>query len=115
MEKLIAILIIFAGEAIAIAAEVFAARHYSSPGSSFHGTFFRVLPFIILGSSILLGGYMFGLAKFKNIWVVSAISITSILFLEPLIDYIVGGQLPTRGAIIGLIFGTCGFAASLFL
>jgi hypothetical protein len=58
---------------------------------------------------------MFGLKIFKNIWIVSVISITSILIIEPFIAYFIGGQLPTKGAIIGLVFGVLGFAAALFL
>ena len=115
MTKFLAIIIIFVGEAVSIYAEVFAARHYNSTANSFAGTFFKILPVMILGTSLLLGGYMFGLSKFKNIWIVSAISVTSILFLEPLIDYTVGGQLPTKGALVGLVFGVLGFFATLFL
>jgi hypothetical protein len=39
-------------------------------------------------------------------------SITSILIIEPLIAYLVLKQLPTKGALIGLILGALGFAAT---
>ena len=115
MSKLVPILIIFAGETIAIYAEIFAAREYNNGSNSFAAVFFKVVPLIIIGAAVLLIGYMLGLAKFKNIWIVSAISVTSIFFLEPIIGYTVTGQLPTRGALLGLIFAALGFGAALFL
>jgi hypothetical protein len=58
---------------------------------------------------------MIGYKSFKNIWVVSALSITSILIMEPLIGYIIFQQLSTRGALVGLLLGAVGFAATFTL
>jgi hypothetical protein len=52
---------------------------------------------------------MYGYRSFRNIWIVSALSITSILIMEPLIGYLVFQQLPTRGALFGLLLGAAGF------
>jgi len=115
MQKLLPISIIFLGEVTAILAEIYGAKFYSMPGSSFAKIFFKLLPVIIIAGILLLGGYMLGLKTFKNIWIVSVISITSILIAEPIIDYTVTKQLPTKGALIGLIFGVLGFISALFL
>jgi hypothetical protein len=115
MDKLLPIILIFLGEAITISVEVLAAKHFSGSQGSFASVFWKALPIFVFGCSLVVGGYMFGLARLKNIWVVSAVSITSILFIEPIVDYTLTGQIPTRGALIGLVFGVLGFAASLSL
>ena len=113
--KILTIILIFMGEVLAIYSEIAAARNYSFKEHPFASAFFKILPIIVLASTLLLIGYMLGLKSFKNIWVVSAISITSILIMEPIIAYTVTNQLPTRGAIAGLIFGVLGFMSALFL
>ena len=51
---------------------------------------------------------------FKNIWIVSVISITSILLIEPVLAYFIFDQLPTKGAAIGLVLGAIGLYLALF-
>jgi hypothetical protein len=115
MIKIASIIILFTGEILGIFAEVQSARLYSITHQSFNEAFFKMLPVIIIAGFFLLTGYIMGLAAFKNIWVVSAISISSILIFEPALDYLITGQLPTRGALIGLIFGMLGIISALFL
>jgi hypothetical protein len=115
MTKIFSILIILLGEVIVIYAEIAGAKYYSLNPESFFRAFLRILPVVIVGGCTLLSGYMFGLKIFKNIWIVSVISITSVLIVEPALAYLVTGQIPTKGALIGLVFGILGFAASLFL
>jgi hypothetical protein len=54
-----------------------------------------------------------GYRVFKNIWIVSAISITSILITEPILNYLIFHELPTKGALAGLILGVIGFVLAL--
>jgi hypothetical protein len=115
MNKFLTILIIFCGEALAILAEIIAAKYFAISDAKFATVFFKALPLIILGGILLLCGYMLGLRAFKNIWIVSAVSITSILIIEPIVNYTVTGQTPTKGALIGLIFGVLGFIAAFFI
>jgi len=68
---------------------------------------------MIAGSIFLIEGYMLGYTAFRNIWIVSAISITSILIVEPLLAYDLFQQLPTKGALVGFVAGIIGFAAAL--
>ncbi|MFA5778331.1 MAG: hypothetical protein WC870_02490 [Candidatus Paceibacterota bacterium] len=114
MSKFLTILIIFTGEVFAIFAEVVAAKYYSFDNAKFFNIFLKALPIIIIGCILLLFGYMLGLRSFKNIWIVSAISITSILISEPIINYFVTHQLPTTGALIGFILGILGFFSAIF-
>jgi hypothetical protein len=115
VNKFFTILIILLGETLGILAEIVAAKYFAVNNAKFAGIFFKALPIMIIAGILLLCGYMLGLRSFKNIWIVSAISITSILIAEPIINYTVTHQLPTRGALVGLIFGVLGFIAALFL
>ncbi|MEM5778032.1 MAG: hypothetical protein QXK49_00160 [Candidatus Aenigmatarchaeota archaeon] len=62
---------------------------------------------------MLILGYIFGFSSFKNIWIVSIISITSILISEPILAYTFFHQMPTTGALIGLVFGVLGFISTI--
>jgi len=115
MGKLLTILIIFLGEVFAILAEVVAAKYYFQNNEKFLNIFLKALPIIVIGCVLLLVGYMLGLRAFKNIWIVSAISITSILITEPIVDYTITHQLPTTGALIGLVLGFLGLVSAVFI
>jgi hypothetical protein len=113
--KIFAILLVFLGEALAIYAEIIAARIISNTSLSFLQVFLRAFLIIIIGGAFLVIGYMRGIDAFKNIWIVSVISITSILIIEPILNYAIFHQLPTRGAALGFIFGILGFVLALFI
>ncbi len=112
--KILTIILIFLGEATAIYAEMVAARNYSTSSSPFIQIFLKLFLIIIIGGGFLIAGYMLGIKSFRNIWIVSVVSITSILIIEPILAYTLFGQLPTKGALIGFIFGTLGFVSALF-
>lgn len=111
--KTLVVVLIFFGEALAIYAELIAAKNHSLASEPVLSTFFKMFPFIVAGGGLLLAGYILGFKSFQNIWIVSAISITSILVIEPLLDYTLFQQLPTKGALIGLILGVIGFIVTL--
>jgi len=107
--------VIFIAEAASILSEILAAKYYADPGASFWKIFIRLSLYTLFFASFIIAGYMFGLRYFKNIWIVSVISITSILIAEPIIAFTVFRQTPTKGALLGLIFGFLGFASTLLL
>jgi len=113
--KFLVILLIFIGEATAIFAETVAAKKYATVSLSFLPIFFKMLLLIILASGFLVAGYMLGIRAFKNIWIVSVISITSILIVEPILNFTIFSQLPTKGALVGLVLGILGFLSAMFL
>lgn len=104
---------IFGGESLAILAEMLAARAYTN--QPFVQAFLKVFLMMIVGGGFLVAGYILGFRLFQNIWVVSVVSITSILIMEPLLIYLVFNQAPTRGGLIGFVLGALGFVAALFL
>lgn len=107
------IVLIFCGETGAILAEMIAAKHYSA-NSAFLSVFFKMFLMIVFAAGFLIAGYMVGFKAFKNIWIVSIASITSILIMEPILAYAIFHQLPTKGALDGLILGVIGFLATIF-
>ncbi len=111
--KILAVLLILAGESASIYAELMAAKNYTLSQQPFLFAFLKMLPFIFVAGGFLLAGYILGYKSFQNIWIVSAVSITSILVVEPFLDYTLFQQLPTKGALIGLILGVIGFIITL--
>lgn len=113
--KILVVLILFLGESLAIYAEMVAARTHSISSQPFLQIFLKVFLIIIVGSGLLVAGYMQGFKAFKNIWIVSVISITCILIMEPILAWTIFRQTPTKGALVGLILGALGFVSALFL
>ncbi|HLF54661.1 MAG TPA: hypothetical protein VI612_02995 [Candidatus Nanoarchaeia archaeon] len=112
--KIIVIVLLFVGEALSIYAEMLGARTFDGSNLFIH-VFLKMFLIIALAGGFLIAGYMLGFSAFKNIWIVSAASITSILIIEPILAYTIFHQLPTKGAFIGLILGAIGFLATLIL
>lgn len=113
--KIFVIVLIFSAEVLYILSEMLSAKYYFSPNSQITHILLKLIPLTIIGSILILVGYMLGYKTFSNIWIISAISITSILIIEPTLAFLVFKQLPTKGALIGLILGATGFFTALFI
>jgi len=113
--KILVIFLVFLGETLAIYAEMIAARTHFVTSQPFLQIFLKMFLMIVVAGGFLIAGYMLGLSAFKNIWIVSVTSITSILIMEPILAYTIFQQLPTKGAIIGLILGILGFLSAMFI
>ena len=68
----------------------------------------------VVGGVLLLVGYVIGLQAYKNIWIVSVLSWTSILLVEPICVMAFFKQLPTQGAVLGGLCGLVGMLCSVF-
>lgn len=110
----LAILLIVLGEALAIYAEMLGAKDATVASNPILQVFLKMFLVMVIAGGFLIAGYMLGFKTFKNIWVVSVISIAAILVIEPILAYSVFKQLPTRGAAIGFILGVLGAIAALF-
>ncbi len=95
---------------ITIFSEVIAAKLATSPSMSF------LKPAILaaMGNIILVFGYVLGIRSFKDIWIVTVISVTSIIILEPIMNYSIFREAPSTGASIGMVLGFAGLVAALF-
>lgn len=112
--KFIAVLAIFVGEAFSIIAELVASKRFAEAGSHL-SSLLPMFLLITLGGALLVGGYVLGYAHLKNIWIIVAISVGSILVVEPILTFLLFHEVPTTGSIIGLIFGALGTLAAIFL
>ena len=109
-----ALLLLFLGEFFAVYAEMVAAR---LPAMNDIPVFdlWKIGMCMVIAGIALLAGYYLGYKSFQNIWIVTVISITSILIVEPALAYTFFHELPNRGATIGLIFGSLGLLATVLL
>jgi hypothetical protein len=113
MMKLLAIGLIAIGEILAIYAELYSA-HQMQIKNTQQGFLISFIIMTIAGAA-LLSGYMIGYKAFDNIWIVVAVSVGSILIVEPIVAYTMFKEMPTKGAIIGLVLGMAGTLTSIFV
>jgi hypothetical protein len=111
---LTAIILIFAGEALSIGAELVASRQFAIHRGSFVPTFIGMFLVIAFAGALLIAGYIIGYQHLKNIWIVATISVTSILIVEPILAFLLFQQFPTTGAGVGFLLGVLGTLAALF-
>ncbi len=115
MQQFLAVALIFVGELLAVGAEMVGARDVAAGGGSFWLIFSKMFGVMALGGALLVGGYMLGYRAFQNIWIVTAVSIGSILLVEPILAWTLFHELPTRGAVVGIVLGVGGILSALFL
>lgn len=114
MLAFLAFLSVILGEALVIYSEVMGAKLYTS-GISFWMTLAYAAPAGIAGALFLIVGYALGLKAFQNIWIVSAVSIGSLLIIEPIFNFLYIGDWPTLGATVGFALGVLGILATFLL
>jgi drug/metabolite transporter (DMT)-like permease len=113
MNQTLTALALFFGESLIIGAEMWASRFFN-PAKPWD----VILPAIVMSIvavCLLVYGYIFGYQAFKNIWIVTAISIVGILVVEPLVAWLLFREMPTTGAFIALIFGVIGIITSILI
>lgn len=108
-----ALLLLIMGEFLTIYAEIAGAKSTQSSQSIMTWSNFGWAGLVVLGSILLLIGYGMGQLAFKNIWTVYAISVTTILIVEPILAYLIFRDLPGRGSTIGAILGGTGLLVTL--
>jgi hypothetical protein len=112
--KVLVIILLVIGESLSIYAEMMGVRNNHLASQPILRIFLLMFLLITIAGGFLIAGYMLGFNAFKNIWIVSAVSITSILIVEPILAWTIFQQLPTTGAVIGLVLGVTGLIASLY-
>lgn len=106
--KITSVILVFLGELLAVYAETFAIKY-----RAFSGGFWRMAIIISFGGFLLIAGYIIGYKAFQNLWIITVISITTLLIAEPLIIIFFFNQFPTTGAIIGFLLGVIGLLIAL--
>ncbi len=112
--KPLALLLLFLGEFFAVYAEMVAERLPAFKTASAL-SMLQIGTCMTIGAFALLIGYYLGYKAFQNIWIVTVVSVTSILIVEPALAYFFFQELPNRGATIGLILGSLGLIATITL
>lgn len=112
--KIFALITLFFGEALSIGAELVASKRVVSHPNEYLSIFLWVLIPVVFGGILLVTGYMLGYLHIKNIWVVTAVSVGSILIVEPILIFWLFREMPTTGAVIGLVLGVLGIFFALF-
>lgn len=112
--RILVIVLIFFGEAVYIYAEMLGAKGNDLVSRPFFQLFLKSFLIIMVSGGCVLLGYMLGIKAFKNIWVISVLSVTSILIAEPIMAWIFFKQLPTIGGGVGFILGGLGLIAATF-
>ena len=113
MNQIITGAAVFLGEVLIIGAEMWAAKYFDA-----NRPWHVVVPAIlvsIFGILFLVYGYTFGYQAFKNIWIVTALSIGGILVVEPIVAWSLFREMPTTGATIALALGVIGIGTSVFV
>lgn len=113
-QQILTALALFFGEAIIIGAELWAARTFSTSAHQWWliaGAFCLSL----IGIVLLVYGYTWGYQAFKNIWIIVALSVASILIVEPVVAWILFHEIPTKGAFLGFVFGVVGTLVTIFI
>ncbi|AZE55850.1 hypothetical protein SAMN05216475_1650 [Pseudomonas synxantha] len=102
------------GEFCAIYSEVVTARLAHTGGGSW-GAF--VLPVVVMcfAGFCLLGAYWLGYRAVGDIWIVTVVSVTSLLLLEPVVVWSLFHEAPGRGALVGFCLGALGMLATILL
>jgi drug/metabolite transporter (DMT)-like permease len=113
--KLLGLFLLIGGEVLSVYTEMIAAKNIPNHSALYSFAFVKSSAWMGIAGAMLIAGYVISYAAFKNIWIVSAVSVTSILIVEPALSYLVFHELPGRGAVVGLTLGSLGLLATLFL
>jgi drug/metabolite transporter (DMT)-like permease len=111
MNQILTGLALFFGEMLIIGVEMWAAKLFK-PAEPW-AVILPAITLSIVGVCLLVYGYTFGYQAFKNIWIVTGISIASILVVEPLVAWLLFREMPTTGAFIALVLGVIGIITSI--
>jgi len=107
--KIWAIVLVFLGELFAVYAETFGTKF-----NLWSDGFWKMFFIMIISGFLLVVGYLVGFKAYQNLWVITVISLTTLLIAEPFIIVVFFHQTPTIGAIIGFVLGIIGLVASIF-
>lgn len=102
------------GEFFAIYSEVVTAR-LAQTGSSSWEVFMLPVVLMTFAGFCLLGAYWLGYVVVGDIWIVTVISVTSLLLLEPIVVWYLFHEAPGRGALIGFCLGALGMLSTVVL
>ncbi|KQN59750.1 hypothetical protein ASF02_18275 [Pseudomonas sp. Leaf58] len=102
------------GEFCAIYSEVVVAK-LAHTGSASWGAISFPLALMCFAGICLLAAYWLGYVAVGDIWIVTVVSVTSLLLLEPVVVWSLFHETPGRGALIGFVLGALGMLSTALL
>lgn len=105
MLKIFSVVMLALGEALCIYSEMLVAKK-----PDWLWTFFL----ITLAGVPLLLGYHYGYKAFESMWAVMAVSVVTILLVEPLLVWMMFREVPSRISLVALLLGAIGLVLLLF-
>ena len=112
MSLWLVVIAVFIAEGLNIYGEMSAAR-LAVPSALLNSTNVVLFVLVTIGAWLLLFAYAFGYQNVKNIWIVSAMAVTSILIIEPILAWVFFHQIPTKGSLLGLVLGAIGLITTI--
>ncbi len=114
LTKILTSIALLLGEVFIIGAEMWATKNFETLAKSW-SIILTAFLISVVGVIFLVYGYIYGYQAFKNIWIVTALSVAGILIVEPIIAWFLFHEVPTVGASIGLLCGVLGLLATVFI
>lgn len=114
--KFIILLFIFLGEFIGIALEIILASKFRSSENfpEILKWLIFLIPFFVLSFVLLLIGYIYGYRYFQKIWIITIVSWSSIVLIEPILNYLIFKELPQGKIIFSGVLALAAIAISIF-
>jgi hypothetical protein len=109
----VSLLLIVLGEVAIIYAEISGAYLIAQRDGVLSWQHVMLLVVCLCGSALLYAGYVSATAVFRDIWVVSAISASTVLLVEPGVAHVLFQELPAKGALVGILCGMAGLIVTL--
>ncbi|MFA4937078.1 MAG: hypothetical protein WC575_02180 [Patescibacteria group bacterium] len=100
--KYLVLAVIFVGEFLFIFLEIYFANKFKDSGTTAEVFKYLLLaiPFAVVFSLLILWGYIYGYRVFEKIWVITIISWSSILIIEPTLNYLIFKEVPAGNTLI---------------
>lgn len=114
--KFIIILFIFLGEFIGIALEIILANKFRASENfpEILKWLIFLIPFFVLSFVLLSIGYIYGYRHFQKIWIITIVSWSSIVLIEPILNYLILKELPQGKIIVSGLLALSAIAISVF-
>ena len=114
--KLLTAVLIFGGELLGIFLEIFFAGKFRNNGSFREITKYLLLsiPFFVVSFLLLLTGYIYGVRYYQKIWVITILSWSSIVLVEPVLNYFIFKEVPSGNTLIAGILAFSAILISIF-
>ncbi len=113
--KILILLAIFIGELMFIFFEIYLAHKFRASVDSARviKTLILVVPWAAVFSLLILWGYIYGYKYFEKIWVITIISWSSILIIEPALNYLIFKEMPAGNTLVASLLAVAAIIVSI--